>query len=95
MKKDSFAFNSVQTHIKATPDGQEEVTEAVSIRNGKGTKTVRTRKNSTVKVSKKKLSAKEIKNIKARKFMPKLFVPCHNDCGSSARLTAKKRKSST
>lgn len=78
--KDKFTFNSVQTHIRALPNGREEVTEAVSIRNGKGTKTVRTRKNKQLKVSKKKLSPKEIKNIKNRKFMPALFEECHNDC---------------
>jgi hypothetical protein len=87
--KDNFAFNSVQTHIRMSPSGKEEVTEAVSIRNGKGTKTVSTRKNKQLKVSKKKLSAKEIKNIKNRKFMPTLFKECHTDCNKT-RSTRKK-----
>ena len=77
---EKYSFNSVQTHLNVSNGHLEEVTESVSVRNGKGTKSVRIRRNNKVKTAKHKLSPAELKNIKTKNFMPNLFVPCHNDC---------------
>ncbi len=76
----SYTFNSVQTHLNMKDGHVEEVTEAVSVRNGKGTKSVRIRRNNTVKVAKHPLTPTELKNIQTKTFMPNLFQPCHADC---------------
>ena len=47
----------------------------VNVKNGKGIKRVTTTRGSKSKTSTQKLTAKEIKNIKGRKFMPNLFSP--------------------
>jgi hypothetical protein len=87
---EKYSFNSVQTHLNVHDGHMEEVTESVSVRNGKGTKSVRIRRNNQVKTAKHKLSPVELKNIKNKNFMPNLFTPCHGDCakGKSASLTA-------
>lgn len=64
--------NSVQSHINNRPGHRTEVTEAVSIRNGKGKKTIRVRKNNKVTEKAIKLKQGEIKNIMGKKFMPSL-----------------------
>ena len=74
-------------------DGEEvETTEAVSIKNGKGTKTVTKRHNGKTSSKTMKLKPKEIKNIQEKKFMPKLFVPCMNHCNKTLRLKKKGTK---
>jgi hypothetical protein len=78
--QEHYTFHSVQTHYKQVNGHMEEVTEAVSVKNGKGTKSVRRRVNNTVRVAKRPLSKQELTNIKNRKFMPNLFTPCHGDC---------------
>lgn len=75
-----YSFNSVQTHTSVINGKNKTTTEAVSIRNGKGMKTVIKRVGGKTKKSKKALDTQEIKNIMNRKFMPNLFVPCHEDC---------------
>ena len=77
-----FSFNSVQRHISPT----EDITEAVSIRNGKGRKTVRVRKNSNVATKEIKLKKAEIKNIMNRKFMPNLFSANHKALRTTRKL---------
>jgi hypothetical protein len=89
---EKYSFNSVQTHLNVSNGHVEEVTESVSVRNGKGTKSVRIRRNNKVKTAKQKLTPTELKNIKAKNFMPNLFVPCHNDC---AKIKPKVRNAKT
>lgn len=86
---EKYSFNSVQTHLNVNNGHLEEVTESVSVRNGKGTKSVRIRRNNQVKTAKHKLSPMELKNIQKKTFMPNLFQSCHGDCAShTAPLTA-------
>jgi hypothetical protein len=75
-----FAYNSIQTHSEYVDGKKTEVTEAITIRNGKGTKTVKKCKGN--KVSKKTipLTNNEIKNVQTRKFIPSLFDKCHDHC---------------
>jgi hypothetical protein len=75
-----YSFNSVQTHVSVINGKRQSTTEAVSVRNGKGMKTVVKRYGSKKTRSKKALSSSEIQNIKDRKFMPEFFVPCYEDC---------------
>jgi len=86
--REKYSFNSVQTHFNQRNGHVEEVTEAVSVRNGKGTKSVRIRTNNKVKTAKRKLNAEELKNIKSKTFMPNLFQACHGDCNKAAAQTA-------
>ena len=72
-----FSFNSVQSHIDNRPGHRTEITEAVSIKNGKGKKTVRVRKNNKVAEKAIQLKKSEIKNIMNKKFIPNLFTPNH------------------
>ena len=62
----TYSFLSLQTHF--TSD-KKPIIEAVQVHNNKGIKVV----SEGHTVSKKKLSAKEIHNIKNRNFMPRLF----------------------
>lgn len=80
---EKYSFNSVQTHLNVRDGHLEEVTESVSIRNGKGTKSVRIRRNNQVKTAKHKLNSKELKNIQNKTFMPNLFQSCHGDCNKA------------
>jgi hypothetical protein len=82
-----FSFNSVQSHINNRPGHRTEVTEAVSIRNGKGKKTIRVRKNNKVTEKAIKLKQGEIKNIMGKKFMPRLFEENHK----ALRLTRRRK----
>ena len=79
---EKYSFTRVQTHLNVKNGHVEEVTESVSVRNGKGTKSVRIRRNNQVKTAKHKLSPVELKNIQSKNFMPNLFKPCHGDCNS-------------
>lgn len=90
MSKEHFSSNFVQTY-SVLHDGQHrEVTEAISIRNGEGHKTVRYRNNGKVKETVHKLSHDEITNIMNKKFMPDLFKPCHDECATKEALPEKK-----
>jgi hypothetical protein len=91
---EKYTFNSVQTHLNVRDGHLEEVTESVSVRNGKGTKSVRIRRNNTVKTAKHKLSSKELKNIQGKNFMPNLFTPCHTDCRKVRNAKTQKKKPS-
>jgi hypothetical protein len=72
-----YSFNSVSTHASMINGKKQHTTEAVSVRNGKGMKTVVKRVGNKTSKSKKELSGEEIRNIMDRKFMPTLFTPCH------------------
>jgi hypothetical protein len=74
---EKFTYNSIQFES----NGAKTRKYTVKIHNGKGTKTVQNMKNGRT-IGKKtiKLSRKEIKNIKNRKFMPGLFKPCIMAC---------------
>lgn len=74
-----YAFNSVQTHIAVIDGKRSETTEAVSVRNGKGQKTVKKRVNGKLHSKTLPLTSSEIQNIQNRKFMPEFFHECH-DC---------------
>ena len=87
-----YSFNSTQSHFSMINGKRQMTTEAVSIRNGKGMKTVVKRVGNKQTRSKKALSGDEIKNIMDRKFMPDLFVPCHDHCNSQLNNTRKVRK---
>jgi hypothetical protein len=91
-KAEKYSFNSVQTHLNVQGGHVEEVTEAVSVRNGKGTKSVRIRRNNKVKTAKHKLSPLELKNIQSKTFMPKLFEPCHGECKKTSRDSPARNK---
>jgi hypothetical protein len=75
-----YSFNSVSTHASMINGKKQHTTEAVSVRNGKGMKTVVKRVGNKTSKSKKELSGEEIRNIMDRKFMPTLFTPCHDHC---------------
>ena len=79
---EKFSSNFVQTYTVDHDGHFREVTEAISIRNGEGHKTVRYRNNGKVKETVHKLSRDEIHNIMNKKFMPDLFKPCHDECNS-------------
>jgi hypothetical protein len=87
-----FSYNSVQTHSTYENGHMTEVTEATRIKNGKGTKTV-TKRNGR-KVSKKTLplTSTEMKNIQTRKFMPSLFLDCHNGLCETKKTRKVKRR---
>jgi hypothetical protein len=64
-------------------DGKKtEVTEAITIRNGKGTKTVKKRKGTNISKKSIPLTSSEIEKIRTRKFLPSLFDKCHGHCDS-------------
>ncbi len=101
-----FSSNFVQTYTLHHDGHHREVTESISIRNGKGHKTVVYRNNGIVKKTVHKLTHDELENIMNRKFMPELFTPCHEECrtiegvpekprskgGKTKRSTKKKEK---
>jgi hypothetical protein len=87
-----YMFHSTQTHISAVNGKRTSTTEAVSIRNGKGMKTVVKTTNGKTRRAKHSLREDEIRNVMNRKFMPSLFVPCHNDCASPTSLVRKTKK---
>jgi hypothetical protein len=73
-----YSFNSVQSHMSVINGRSTETTEAVSVRNGKGFKTVSRRVNGRMMKKAFPLTQKEVQNIKDRKFMPEFFEPCYN-----------------
>ncbi len=85
-----YAFNSVQTHIAVINGKRSETTEAVSVRNGKGQKTVKKRVNGQVHSKTLSLTPSEIHNIQHRKFMPEFFHECH-DCVEKSLAAQKTR----
>ncbi len=87
-----YSFHSSQTHLSVINGTKTETTESVHIQNGRGTKVVEKTVNGRPTRSKKALSSKEVKNIMDRKFMPKLFVPCHNGCAKQMRQLRKTKK---
>ena len=101
-----FSSNFVQTYSVVHDGRHREVTESISIRNGKGHKTVIYRNNGNVKKTTHKLTHDELTNIMNKKFMPELFTPCHDECklieavpekarakgGKTKRSTKKKEK---
>ena len=87
-----FSYNSVQTHVKMVEGKRMETTEATSIRNGKGFKTVKKRIGSRTRTARKRLSPSEIRNIRNKKFMPRLFQDCHGACILPAPMRSKTKK---
>ena len=75
-----YSFNSVSTHTSVINGKRQSTTEAVSVRNGNGMKTVVKRRGNKSSKSKHRLTQTEVQNVMDRKFMPTLFTPCHEDC---------------
>lgn len=90
-----YSFNSVSTHASMINGKRQTTTEAVSVRNGKGMKTVVKRQGNKTSKSKKALSTEEIKNIMNRKFMPTLFTPCYDHCNAILNSNTKSNKTRT
>ena len=72
-----YSFNSVSTHTSVINGKRQSTTEAVSVRNGNGMKTVVKRRGNKSSKSKYRLTQTEVQNVMGRKFMPTLFTPCH------------------
>jgi hypothetical protein len=85
-----YSYNSVQTHTSVIRGKRSETTEAVSVRNGKGSKTVKKRVGKKVFKKQIPLTRSEIMNIKNRKFMPEFFHECHSCVNNS--LASKKTR---
>ncbi len=87
VKKNSFSYNSVQTHtVFANGEGKEQTME-VKIKNGRGYKKVTFRNNAGRKIASKTidLNSDEIGRIMNKEFIPGLFGPCLDHCNNSAR----------
>ena len=93
--KNSFFYNSAQTHYTFVDGKEVETTEAVSVKNGKGIKKVIKTHNGETTSKTMKLKPGEIKNIQKRKFMPKLFTPCLNHCNKNLNKTLRLKKKGT
>ncbi len=76
-----FSFHSSTTHFQNVNGDEVQTTEQVNVKNGKGKKTVITVENGVKKEKTHPLTQSEIKNIKSRKFMPRLFAPCYSGLG--------------
>jgi hypothetical protein len=87
-----YAFNSVQTHMSVINGKKSETTEAVSVRNGRGSKTVSRRVNGKAMKKTIPLTHKEVQNIKDRKFMPEFFIPCYDCINNKETRKIKKSK---
>jgi hypothetical protein len=88
-----FHYNSVQEHIVSV-NGHEQIhRNIVKINNGKGIKKVEKYQNGKlVDKGTKKLTGREVTNIKSRKFMPGLFKGCtRNGKKCKKNLTRRKR----
>ena len=86
-----FNYMSVQEHSVVSKENPVETTvrNIVTIKNGKGSKTVEEYMNGKLKKrGTKRLSVAEVSNIKDRKFMPGLF----KDCLICKKTTRHKRK---
>ena len=73
-----FNYVSVQEHSSAASNlPAKTVRNIVTVKNGKGTKSIEEYVNGKLKKrGTKRLSVNEIRNIKDRKFMPGLFKDC-------------------
>ena len=71
-----FQYNSVQTHSMCKNGKRETKTNRVTIKGKTGYKMVTIRNKAGLKKSKKRLTQKEIKCIKACQFVPGLFRDC-------------------
>lgn len=86
-----FFFTSTQTHNQLINGKRKTSTEAVSIKNGKGMKSVVKSVNGKITRAKRKLTRNEVKNIMNKKFMPNLFTPCHKDCTKKLNLRSTRK----
>jgi hypothetical protein len=88
----TFHFESSEVHTTFVNGQETTKRQNVNVSNGKGTKTLIVSDNSGTRKSTKKLSKKELQNIKNRKFMPNLFSDC-KECLRPAKKTRKNRRS--
>ena len=68
-----FHYNSTTVHGILTPDGEKIKETNISVKNGKGQKSVLVKDNNKVYSHTQSLKKSEIKNIEKHIFMPKLF----------------------
>jgi len=73
------AYNSVRI-VSTYGNGSHSKTERIHIKNGAGYKQVVQRNGNKTRKSKKVLNRKEVKHILNQKLVPKLFLPCHQEC---------------
>jgi hypothetical protein len=70
----NFNYKNIETNISSTG---KKIIRIVSIKNGKGYKSITTyNKNGTKKIVKKEIHPTHVDLIKNRKFIPKLFSDC-------------------
>ena len=71
----NFNYKNIETNI--SPITGKKIIRIVSIKNGKGYKSITTyNKNGTKKIIKKEIHPMHVDLIKNRKFIPKLFSDC-------------------
>ncbi len=87
-----FSYTSHQSHSEYVDGKLTEVTESTRIKNGKGTKTVKKRNGRKVLSKTLPLTPNEIRNIQTRKFMPSLFLECHNGLCDKTRKVKRRTK---
>ena len=76
-KPESFQYHSSQIHSTFVNGKERTQQNIVQVQNNMGTKKVEILKNGkVVQTNEKRLTPKEITNIKTRKFMPGLFSDC-------------------
>ena len=74
MKIINFNYKNIETNISHSG---KKIIRTVSIKNGKGYKSITTyNKNGTKKIIKKEIHPMHVDLIKNRKFIPKLFSDC-------------------
>lgn len=74
-----YEFKSEQVHMTKTAGKNVVKRNSVIIKNGKGVKSVVVRDGKKVRKATRRLTGQEIKNIRAKKFMPKLFHSCQRE----------------
>lgn len=86
-----FVYNSIESHGIITPKEKELKETRIKIKNNKGTKMVRIEDAKGVHSHTASLTKKEIKNVKNRNFMPKLFHKSLKHIRRSKAKTLKKK----
>lgn len=69
----TFEYHSEQTHTAINNGTKTTKKNTVTVKNGKGTKTVTVKENGRTRKSMKPLTPKEIRSIQKSQFIPGLF----------------------
>jgi hypothetical protein len=94
---ENFYYSSSSSHGIMGPTGKKLKTTTIEVKNGLGTLSMRVEDNSGSHSDTRKLTEKEVRNIKKHKFMPKLFsstLTNIKNSKSSAKKNTKKHRSS-